>query len=73
MQRAKKIAYQIMSGFEKNYRWYSRITRGAQERFEKRLWTESQQANRDRINHYDQSVSDVVTELYNALNPAQEP
>lgn len=73
MQRAKKIAYQIMSGFDKNYRWYSRITRGAQERFEKRLWTESQQANRDRINHYDQSVSDVVTELYNALNPAQEP
>lgn len=73
MQRAKKIAYQIMSGFDKNYRWYSRITRGAQQRFEKRLWTESQQANRERINHYDKSVSDVVTELYNTINPAQEP
>lgn len=73
MQRANKIAYQIMSGFDKNFRWFSRITGGAQERFEKRLWLESRQATRDRINHYEQSIADIVAELYEIINPNQEP
>ena len=71
MLRAKKIAYQIMSSFDKNYRWFLRITRGAPERFEQRLWVESQQATRDRINQYDESVSNIVAELYDAINPNQ--
>ena len=31
----RKVAYQILSHFDKSYRWFTRITRGAQERFEK--------------------------------------
>ena len=73
MDRAKKIAYLIMGGFDKNYRKYTRITRGAQERFEKRLWNECQQSIRERINDYDQSVSDVVAELFDVMTPSQEP
>lgn len=73
MDRAKKIAYLIMGGFDKNYRKYTRITRGAQERFEKLLWNECQQSIRERINDYDQSVSDVVAELFDIMTPSQEP
>lgn len=73
MDRAKKIAYLIMGGFDKNYRKYTRITRGAQERFEKRLWNECQQSIRERINDYDQSVSDIVAELFDVMTPSQEP
>lgn len=73
MVRAKKIAYLIMGGFDKNYRKYTRITKGAQERFEKRLWNECQQSIRERINDYDQSVSDVVAELFDVMTPSQEP
>ena len=39
--QAKKMAYQIMTSFDKNYRWFTRVTRGAQERFEKGQWQQA--------------------------------
>ena len=72
MDRAQKIAYQILSGFDKSYRWYSRITKGAQERFEQRQWAASQQAIKERITIYEQSLNEVVTEIYQHLQPHAE-
>lgn len=72
MERAQKIAYQILSGFDKSYRWYSRITKGAQSRFEQRRWAASQQAIKERITIYEQSLGEVVTEIYHHLQPQQE-
>jgi len=72
-ETAKKLAYQILSGFDKSYRWYSRITSGAQERFEKCQWAESQQAIKERITIYHQSLSEVVTDVYQTIHPHQLP
>ena len=60
----KKVAYQILSHFDKSYRWFTRITRGAQERFEKGNWKETQAASKERITIYEQSLSDAVAEIY---------
>src|SRR6056300_829820 len=72
MERAQKIAYQILSGFDKSYRWYSRITKGAQSRFEQRRWAASQLAIKERITIYEQSLGEVVTEIYHHVQPQQE-
>lgn len=72
-QQAKALAYQIISGFDKSYRRYSRITSGAQERFEKCQWAASGQANKDRITTYHQSLSEIVTEIYQHIHPQQLP
>lgn len=69
---AKKVAYQIISGFDKNFRWYSRITRGAQKRFEEGQWAATQQATKERITIYEQSLSDVVAELYQLIEVHQQ-
>ena len=61
---AKKAAYLVLSHFDKSYRWFTRITRGAQQRFEKGNWKETQLASRERINIYEQSLSDAVAEIY---------
>lgn len=61
---AKKVAYLILSNFDKSYRWFTRITRGAQQRFELGLWKETQQASRERIIIYEQSLTGAVAEIY---------
>lgn len=68
----EKIAYQILFGFEKNYRWFCRITAGAKLRFEKAQWRATQNAVKERITIYEQSLSDTVAELYNLLNPHKQ-
>ncbi|WP_026377467.1 bifunctional isocitrate dehydrogenase kinase/phosphatase [Aestuariibacter salexigens] len=69
---AQKVAYQIISGFDKSYRWYSRITRGAQERFEQAQWAATHQAVKERIAIYEQSLADVVAEIYQQIFPHQQ-
>ncbi|MCW8091782.1 bifunctional isocitrate dehydrogenase kinase/phosphatase [Alteromonas sp. ASW11-130] len=64
---AKQVAYQIIHHFDKNYRWFTRITKGAQERFEKGLWQQSLDASKERISLYDLSVSDTVAEIYHQV------
>lgn len=68
----EKIAYQILFGFEKNYRWFCRITSGAKLRFEQAQWKATQFAVKERISIYEQSLSDTVAELYNVLNPHKQ-
>ncbi|WP_371194197.1 bifunctional isocitrate dehydrogenase kinase/phosphatase [Glaciecola sp. SC05] len=72
-QQAKMLAYQIMSGFDRSYRRYSRITAGAQERFEKSEWAASAQAIKDRITIYHQSLTEIVTEIYQNIHPETLP
>lgn len=67
-----KVAYLILQGFEKNYRWFSRITGGAQNRFEQAQWRATQHAVKERIAIYEQSEADVVTEIYHLINPLHQ-
>lgn len=67
-----KVAYLILQGFEKNYRWFSRITGGAQNRFEQAQWRATQHAVKERIAIYEQSEADVVAEIYHLINPLHQ-
>ena len=69
---ARQFAYQIISGFDKSYRWHSRITAGAKERFENERWAESQLAIKERIAIYEQSLMDIVIDLYQQVHPKQQ-
>lgn len=70
--QAKKMAYQIMTSFDKNYRWFSRVTRGAQERFEKGQWQQALAASKERISMYEQSLASAVAELYDFIMDHQK-
>lgn len=72
-QQAKALAYQIVSGFDRSYRRYSRITAGAQARFEKSQWAATVQASKERITIYHESLSEIVTEIYQHIHPQQLP
>ena len=71
-EQARKIAYRIIQHFDKSYRWFSRITRGAQERFEKGLWKETQSASKERITIYEQSLADAVADIYHDVTVHQK-
>lgn len=71
-QICAKVAYQILNGFDKSYRWYTRITRGAQDRFEQGQWAATQQAVKERITIYEQSLSDIVSEIYQQVHVHQQ-
>ncbi|MEM0910825.1 MAG: bifunctional isocitrate dehydrogenase kinase/phosphatase [Pseudomonadota bacterium] len=64
-----KLAYQILNGFDRSFRWHSRITVGAKLRFERALWEQTQSAVKERITIYEKSLSDSVTEIYEQVNP----
>lgn len=66
---ASKVADKILAGFDKSYRWYSRITADAKHRFENGLWQENQQAAKERILIYEQSLAGVVAETYQLISP----
>ena len=65
---SKKVAYQILSHFDKSYRWFTRITRGAQSRFEQGQWKEIQLASKERITIYEQSLSQSRNFTYCAVS-----
>ncbi len=67
-----KVAYLILHGFDKSYRWHSRITRDAQQRFEQALWQETQRAVKERIAIYERTLADAVGEIYQQVFPHQE-
>ena len=71
-QPAQKIAFRIIQHFDKSYRWFSRITRGAQERFEKGQWQETIRASKERITVYEQSLSEAVADIYHDLTVHQK-
>ncbi|MBT0585478.1 bifunctional isocitrate dehydrogenase kinase/phosphatase [Alteromonas oceanisediminis] len=72
MKLPDKVAYQILNGFDKSFRWYSRITRGAQSRFEQGQWAATHQAVKERITIYEQSLSDIVSEIYQLIHVHQQ-
>lgn len=72
MDITSKVAYKIINGFDKSYRWYSRITRGAQDRFELAQWAATHQAVKERITIYEQSLSDIVSEIYQQIHVHQQ-
>ncbi|MBU3021472.1 bifunctional isocitrate dehydrogenase kinase/phosphatase [Aestuariibacter sp. A3R04] len=61
---AKKIAFQILTHFDKSYRWFTRITRGAKARFENGEWQATQTASQSRIHIYEKCVSEAVSDIY---------
>lgn len=60
---ARAIAQVVLWGFNKHYRLFMELTRGAQERFEKAQWQAVQQAQRERILYYDKRVLECVERL----------
>ncbi|MDP5032971.1 MAG: bifunctional isocitrate dehydrogenase kinase/phosphatase [Paraglaciecola sp.] len=66
------VAYQILTGFDKSFRWYCRITGGAQQRFEQGEWQATQQAVKERITIYEQSLSAAVSDIYHHVFPLQQ-
>lgn len=67
-----KTAYQILTGFDKSFRKFSMITADAQHRFEQMAWQQVQQASKDRIKLYEQSLSEVVADIYQQICPHQQ-
>ena len=67
-----KVAYLILHGFDKSYRWHSRITRDGQRRFEQAQWQKTQKAVKERIAIYERTLSDAVGEIYQQVFPHQE-
>lgn len=65
----KQIAYLVIAGFDKSFRRFLTITRTAQSRFEKCQWAESVRDNKERINTYEEYLSDIVVEIYQRIHP----
>lgn len=68
----QQIAYEILKGFERSFRHYSRVTTGAKERFESSQWQEVQKASKQRISLYEKSLSETVANLYEIFLPHQK-
>lgn len=69
---AVNIAYEILKGFEKSIRLYMRVTAQAKNRFETANWSAVQKASKERIDLYEQSLSETVANIYQAISPHQE-
>lgn len=59
----KAIAQTILDGFENHFKLFSKITAGAQQRFERADWVAVQKASRDRIYYYTQRVDETIDKL----------
>lgn len=59
----EQIANAILIGFKKHYRIFTEITLAAKYRFENCLWTQAQEASRERIKMYDLRVKETVAYL----------
>ncbi|MBX8503843.1 isocitrate dehydrogenase kinase/phosphatase AceK regulatory subunit, partial [Pseudomonas lijiangensis] len=57
------IARLILDGFDDYREHFRQITAGARERFEGAQWQLIQRASADRINLYEQKVSEVIERL----------
>ncbi len=63
MQDAFTVARLILAGFDRHYRLFLDTSAGARERFAQSDWQAVAQANRDRIEMYDQRVHETVAHL----------
>ena len=58
-----RIATTILNGFDRHFTIFSKITRGARERFENADWEAERKASRERILYYDIRVKDAIRDL----------
>jgi isocitrate dehydrogenase kinase/phosphatase len=61
--QAMQIADTILQGFNRHFTIFSKITRGARERFENADWAAERDASRERIKFYDIRVRDAIHDL----------
>jgi hypothetical protein len=62
------IAKIILAGFNKHYSLFRECSSGAKQRFEEMRWIDGQQAIKDRIQFYDDRVSETTTQLCDEFN-----
>lgn len=62
-QQAAAIAQAILDGFDDYREHFRQITNGGRRRFEQAQWQEIQQASAERINLYEEKVSEVIETL----------
>ena len=65
---ASQIAATLLNGFDRHFSIFSKITRGARDRFEKADWQAERDASRERIEFYDIRVRDSTIELQKEFN-----
>jgi len=58
-----QIATTILNGFNRHFTIFSKITKGAKERFENADWDAEREASRERIKFYDIRVKDAIRDL----------
>ncbi len=58
-----QIAATILNGFNRHFSIFSKITKGAKERFENADWQAEREASRERIKFYDTRVKDSIRDL----------
>ncbi len=60
---AKQLAEAILDGFDRHYRLFREITAGARQRFEQADWRAVQHSARERIDFYDERVTETTAVL----------
>ena len=60
---SKNIAKTILAGFDRHFSIFSRITKGARQRFEDADWEAERDASSQRIKFYDLRVKDAIHDL----------
>ena len=70
---ARDIALALIAGFNKHYRLFRECNRNAKTLFENADWHGVQKAIRDRIQFYDQRVSETVTLLHRDFHGDRTP
>lgn len=60
---SRDIANTILIGFNRHFSIFSKITKGARERFENADWEAEREASRQRIKFYDRRVKDAIGDL----------
>ena len=58
-----QIAGSILNGFNRHFTIFSKITKGAKQRFENADWDAERAASRERIKFYDTRVNDAIRDL----------
>ena len=58
-----QIAETILTGFDRHFTIFSKITSGARERFENADWDAEREAARERIKFYDIRVKDCIRDM----------
>ena len=61
---SRNIAQTILIGFDRHFSIFSKITKGARERFENTDWEGEREASRQRIKFYDKRVKDSIRDLH---------